>query len=66
MVANWLQSPQSAFDKAVGILLGSGQHWTSLLLRDGKMQTWLTLLAAQFSESPLEQSVMNFMMKPNA
>ena len=37
MVANWLQSPQSAFDNAVGILLGSGQHWTSLLLRDGKM-----------------------------
>ena len=37
MVANWLQSPQSAFDIAIGILLGSGQHWTSLRLRDGKM-----------------------------
>ena len=37
MVANWLQSPQSAFDNAVGILLGSGHHWTSLLLRDRKM-----------------------------
>ena len=36
-VTNWLQSPQRAFDNAIGILLGSGQHWTSLLLRDGKM-----------------------------